>query len=160
MSPNEYERANSELLLEQYKLYVEMADRISQRREQSNRFYVGLLTALVALLVVLTRLNPSNGIEAIVFLIDGLCGVLLSVIWFINIQSYRALNKVKFEIINNLEIQLPAQGYTKEWEMLDHSGGCLKYFQLTVVEQFVPAVVFTLFSGLVIYSIVLLLVSC
>ena len=39
-------------LLEQYKLYVEMADRISQRREQSNRFYAGLVSAIVALLVL------------------------------------------------------------------------------------------------------------
>ena len=29
-------------LIEQYKLYVEMADRVSARRAQTNRFYISL----------------------------------------------------------------------------------------------------------------------
>lgn len=43
---------HSDHLLEQYKLYVEMTDRVSQRREQSNRFYVTLVAAIVALLIL------------------------------------------------------------------------------------------------------------
>ena len=140
-------------ILEQYKLYVEMADRISQRRDQSNRFYAGLLTALVALLVVVTRLDSSNEIVAVVFLIDGLCGVLLSLVWFVNIQSYRTLNKVKFDIINDLELQLPAQGYSEEKDRLEHLGGHLEFLQLSRVEQFVPGIFSLPFIGLVIYSI-------
>lgn len=34
-----------DLLIEQYKLYVEMADRISARRAETNKFYISLLTA-------------------------------------------------------------------------------------------------------------------
>ena len=36
-------------LLEQYKLYLEMADRISSRRQSANSFFLSLNTALVAL---------------------------------------------------------------------------------------------------------------
>jgi hypothetical protein len=36
-------------LLEQYKLYIEMADRISSRRQSANSFFLSLNTTLVAL---------------------------------------------------------------------------------------------------------------
>ena len=36
--------------LEIYKLHAEMADRVTQRRLQTNRFYISLLTGLIALL--------------------------------------------------------------------------------------------------------------
>ena len=44
-------------LLEQYKLYVEMADRISQRRDHANRFYASAVSAIVALLVVTAKVR-------------------------------------------------------------------------------------------------------
>ena len=59
MKPDEYGENYQAHLPEQYKLYVEMADRVSQRRDQSNRFYVTLVSALVALLVVLARLGAG-----------------------------------------------------------------------------------------------------
>ncbi len=113
---------------------------------------------MAALLVLLTRLEASNEVWSVVFLIDGLFGVALSVVWYINIKSYRTLNSAKFEIINGLEQQLPAQGYTKEWELLRPPDDSPKYFQLTRVEQFVPVIFFILFFGLAVYSMVRLFV--
>jgi hypothetical protein len=49
-SEREYEEAFKQHLLEQYNLYVEMADRITTRRAQTNRFYISLLSGLLALL--------------------------------------------------------------------------------------------------------------
>ena len=57
MKPEEYGDKYSAHLLEQYKLYVEMADRVSQRRDQSNRFYVTIVSALAAIVVVIARLG-------------------------------------------------------------------------------------------------------
>ena len=45
MKPEEYGDKYSDHLLEQYKLYVEMTDRVSQRRERSNQFFITLLQA-------------------------------------------------------------------------------------------------------------------
>ncbi len=161
MRPEEYGERYSDHLLEQYKLYVEMADRVSQRRDQSNRFYGGLLAALVALLVVLARfVLSSDGADGtfltFVFLVSGLFGAALSVIWFVNIQSYRSLNTAKFQIINEMEKQLPYEGYSNEWELLRPPDDSPKYLQLTRVEQFVPGLVFLIFLALVGYSVFLL----
>ena len=157
MKPDEYGEKYQDHLLEQYKLFVEMADRVSQRRDQSNRFYVTFVSAIAGLLMVLARFGTSvNGIWPVVFLISGLLGTALSFIWFLNIKSYRTLNSAKFEIINDLERQLPYQGYSKEWELLRPATGSPKYLQLTRIEQLVPAVIILLFLGVAGYGAFLL----
>ena len=50
LSPTEYGEAYQAHLLEQYKLFVESADRISQLRQQANRFFLTINTALLAVL--------------------------------------------------------------------------------------------------------------
>ena len=144
-------------LLEQYKLYVEMADRISQRREQSNRFYAGLVSAIIALLVVMGRFGVSGSSWSIALLAAGLLGAVLSVIWFINLGSYRALNTAKFRVINRMESQLPYAGYSEEWAYLRPSEGPTRYFQLTRIERYVPLLILALFVGIVAYSVYSLL---
>ena len=158
MKPEEYGENYQDHLLEQYKLFVEMADRVSQRRDQSNRFYVTFVSAIAGLLMVLARFGTSvNGIWPVVFLISGLLGMALSFIWFLNIKSYRTLNSAKFDIINDVERQLPYPGYAKEWELLRPATGSPKYLQLTRIEQLVPAVIMVLFLGIAGYGVSLLI---
>lgn len=119
MKPEEHGEQYRDHLLEQYKLYVEMADRVSQRRDQANRFYVTFVSAIAGLLMVLARFGTLvNDIWPVVFLISGLLGMVLSFIWFLNIKSYRTLNTAKFQVINDLERQLPYPGYAKEWDLV------------------------------------------
>lgn len=160
MPPDDYGENYNDHLLEQYKLYVEMADRVSQRRDQSNRFYVTIVSALAAIVVIIARFGaPENGaLLEVAFLVIGLFGLALSVIWHFNIRSYRTLNSAKFDIINSIERQLPYAGYSKEWEILSKPPqGRPQYQQLTRVEQFVPVIFMALFAALTIYAIYLLL---
>ena len=86
----------------------------------------------------------------------GLFGIALSFVWWLNIRSYRTLNSAKFAIINKIEEQLPFAGYSEEWEILRPPEGRRPYFQLTRVEQFVPAIFMLLFAALTIYALYLL----
>ena len=161
MNPDEYGEEYRAHLLEQYKLYVEMADRVSQRRDQSNRFYVTIVSALAAIVVVIARFGvpadtESGVLSDIGFLAIGLFGAALSVIWYLNIRSYRTLNSAKFAIINKIEEQLPFAGYSDEWEILRPPSGRPQYLQLTRVEQFVPVIFIALFIVLTIYALYLL----
>ena len=162
MNPETYGDKYPDHLLEQYKLYVEMADRISQRRDQSNRFYVTIVSALAAIVVVIARFgvpaDAANGaLSHIGFLAIGLFGLALSIIWFFNIRSYRALNSAKFAIINEIEKQLPFAGYTEKWNILRPPSGSPRCMQLTRVEQFVPVIFTALFLLLTIYALILLI---
>ena len=153
MEPEKYGDNYQAHLLDQYKLYVEMADRVSQRRDQSNRFYAGLVSAIIALLVVMGRLGVSGSGWSIALLAAGLLGAALSLVWFINLGSYRALNSAKFRVINQMESQLPYAGYTEEWAYLRPAEGPARYFQLTRIERYVPLLILALFVGIVAYSI-------
>ena len=162
MKPEEYGDDYRAHLLEQYKLYVEMADRVSQRRDQSNRFYVTIVSALAAIVVVIARFGipvggASGALSDIGFLAIGLFGFALSGVWWLNIRSYRTLNSAKFEIINRVEKQLPFAGYSEEWEILRPPKGRKPYLQLTRVEQFVPIIFMGLFVLLIAYSLCLLI---
>lgn len=140
-------------LLEQYKLYVEMADRVSQRRDQGNRLYIALLTALAAVLAIVVDADVFSDLQAVVFLVTGLVGASVSLVWFVTIKSYRALNSGKFAVIHEIERQLPFQGYKKEWDIIRPSKGKRRYFQLTRIEQFVPGIVSVPFLMIAAYSI-------
>ena len=96
-------------ILEQYKLLVEMADRISQRRHWANTF---LLTANTALLAVTGFVQTES--DAFEPMVAG-AGIALSVVWFLLIESYRHINEAKFEVITGIEQEyLPMKPYVAE----------------------------------------------
>ena len=70
-------------LIEQYKLYVEMADRVSTRRAQTNRFYISLLSGLLALLSIVVTREVFNGILSVIFVAVGILGIVLCFLWYI-----------------------------------------------------------------------------
>src|SRR3989442_10768421 len=59
----------SEAALEQYKLYVEMADRISARRQTANEFFLSVNTAIVALLGYLRTVQENSGVGQLYWLV-------------------------------------------------------------------------------------------
>ena len=86
-----------------------MAGRVSQRRDQSNKFLVTIVSALAAIVVIIARFGvPENGaLLEVAILAIGLFGLALSIVWHFNIRSYRTLDSAKFDIINRIERQLP-----------------------------------------------------
>jgi len=110
-------------LLQQYKLYVEAADRVSAGRATANTFFLATNTALVTIAILYT-----------------VGGIFLNYYWKIIINSYRQLNTAKFQVIHKLEQHLPAKLYDHEWELLGSGKDAAKYKQLTKVEQNVPYV--------------------
>lgn len=92
---------------ELYKLAVEMADRISARRGLANSFFLTANTGVVALL--------AGG--AVRWSL-AVAGILVSVVWWALLKSYRDLNTAKFEIILAMEERLPVRVYGDEWDRL------------------------------------------
>lgn len=124
-------------LLEQYKLYVQMADNISSRRSQTNAFYITVISALIAIQTLAAE-NYTMPQQYTSQLTVGILGILLCVTWYFNIQSYSQLNSGKFQIIHEMEEKLPFQCYMKEWELLGRGENGRQYLQLTRIEKIVP----------------------
>src|SRR5262249_43950287 len=124
-----------QLLMEQYKLYVEMADRVSSRRIDASKFFTSLLTGLLALLSVVSI--PADFQKSIIAAV-AILGIALCFVWIVNIRSYRELNSLKFKVVHEMEKHLPFPCYAREWEILKQEANKRSYFRLTRIEQYVP----------------------
>ena len=80
-------------------------------------------------------------------------GLVLCGVWFINIRSYSQLNSGKFQVIHEMEQQLPYHCYAREWEILGRGRENKKYLPLTHVEQFVPFVLAVPYLSLPVYVV-------
>ncbi len=123
-------------ILEQYKIFVEMADRVSTRRGQANHFYIALLTALIAMLTFVSTKDIFGSVLNIALLTASFIGSLLCVLWWTTIQSYRQLSKLKFAVIHEMEKILPFACYKREREIEKKIK--IKYIRPTKVEKYVP----------------------
>ncbi len=128
-------------VLEQYKLYVEMADRISARRVTANTFFLTLNTLLVGALS--TCADKFSGLSVIVVCVAA---IVLCYVWRRLINSYRQLNTGKYAVIGEFEKRLPCSPYwSAEWNVLGEGKDPKKYKQLTAVEKWIPIVFMCLY---------------
>ncbi|HTD58390.1 MAG TPA: hypothetical protein VK672_05800 [Solirubrobacteraceae bacterium] len=126
-------------ILEQYKLYVEMADRISARRALANTFFVTLNTAALTLIGALSKGYSHVAVEWLVIPLVILLTLCLA--WFWLVRSYRQLNAGKYAVVGALERRLPASPYwSGEWSALGEGRDKARYWPLTHLEQWVPCV--------------------
>lgn len=136
-NPKEYSDAYTEHLIEQYKLYVVSHEKISERRQETNRFFLTLNTLMLASLSYLldTRSDLNN-----VLLIGLGAGILVCYFWYRMIRSYDGLNTGKFSVIHAVESRLPLALYDAEWEALGRGKDAKRYLPFTHIERNVPVV--------------------
>lgn len=122
-------------LFDQYRLVVEMADRLSARRMQANTFFLAVNTGLLTVLANLVKDGLISGIAGALPLIAVL---VLCYGWWRIVGSYRQLSSGKHAVILALETLLPAAPYAAEWAVLGEGRDPRRYLPLTHVETWVP----------------------
>ena len=133
-------------ILEQYKMYVEMADRVSARRGLTNTFFLTLNTAVFTVIGVFWQNRPAASEWLLLFPLLVLLGQCLA--WYWLVRSYRQLNTAKFMVVGALEEQLPASPYWRaEWKALGEGKDLSKYWPLTHLEQWVPVLFAACYVG-------------
>lgn len=139
-------------LIEQYKLYVEMADRISSRRLTASSFFLSINTALISILGFIKLDREVININYLVLLM-GFCGMILSYLWYRLTRSYRDLNSGKFRVIHKIEELLPIRPYEEEWNQLGEGKDRKKYLPFTHIEVYVPWVFLGIYLIIILYSL-------
>ena len=135
-----------ETLVEQYKLYVEMADRISARRGVANTFFLTLNTAILTVIGVFWDSQPMVSPWVLLFPLFIL--IAECVLWFQIIRSYRQLNSGKWNVVAAMEQRLPASPwYRAEWAALGKGVEPRKYTPLTHVEKWTPLLFAVAYGG-------------
>ena len=121
--------------LEQYKIYVDSSQKVSDRRISVNNYMLAINSSLLTLTGLLANLLEDRRSLTIL----ALAGLLVSITWFFLLQSFKRLNAAKFDVIQELERHLPANMFEEEWRRLT-TGPRRPYWAMSDLERMVPIV--------------------
>ena len=102
------ERIKEEEKFEQYKLFIESAEKNSDKRITQNNIYLTINLAFTSYISTQVLDLKHNIIMTII-------GILICIVWLCTINNYAKRNKVKFEIINESEY---GTLYKEEWKRI------------------------------------------
>jgi hypothetical protein len=134
---SEYGPQYREHYLQVYKTYVDIADRVSARRETANSFFLTLNTGLLGVIGFLAQASGSL-LEKTAIIPVSLAGVVTALVWRRLLRSYREVNAAKFRVIHQLEASLPARPYNAERQDMQARRQSSRYWRLSHVEALVP----------------------
>lgn len=144
---NEFD--NREELFQQYRLFVESADKISERRNHLNTFFIALHSLLVSGLSLFKTVIFAYIIPICIF------GCILAFLWWYMLCNYRSLNKAKFRIIQEIEKHLPLNLYCTEWELYKtrkHRFNPTRYLSFSRLEMILPWLLILVYICLIIIT--------
>jgi hypothetical protein len=133
---------------ELYKTAVEMADRVSARRGQANQFYLTLQTLILGVPALFESVGDGSQVDPLRNFLLAVVGGIVSITWWLQLRSYRDLNRAKFQVINDIEaVHFSVKPFTHEWDSLKGDrvqSWRERYAELGTVERFVPVLFFLL----------------
>jgi hypothetical protein len=104
-------------LLEQYKIYIEMIDRLSARRVLVNNSFITMMGA--GAIAFAAAPQHFQGVFGVLLQLGlTVVCVLLAIMWRSTISYYRDLSHAKFKVLYEIEELLPAQLFKMEWKHL------------------------------------------
>lgn len=133
---SEWERQE---FFELYGIAVEMADRVSARRALANAFFLSIQTAFIAAFGIFV--GVTGEISLVEAVLVAAVGLAISLTWWLQLRSYRDLNRAKFSVITKMEKDLVAAPFTSEWDVLEKDpvkGWRGRYAELGLTERVVP----------------------
>jgi hypothetical protein len=137
-------------MLEQYKKYLDMSDKISDRRSTANTFFLTVNTGLISAfgIVNLTGQKTSN----FLLVTGSLAAILLSYSWYRLIRAYRDLSTAKFKVVHEIENHLPIRPFDAEWEAVGRGEDKRLYWPFTHIERFVPWIFILVYVVVILFS--------
>lgn len=129
---------DKDILLEQYKLFLQTSEDLVARRQNANNFYISVNSALMGVWGMIWALNILPLYKFFIGLLISMVGVILSLSWIKLLSSYGNLNGSKMKIISYIEKQLPVSLYDAEWEALSDRLNKKKYVSFTDSEKRIP----------------------
>ena len=133
-----------DLIFQQYKLYSEQKEQFINRSFGINRFYL----CISIVLLVLVSLCKTLPIAYLVSLstILSIVGMCTSALWWMNMDSYNILIKIKFsKVIEEIEKQLPIQPYKMEHDAIEEYRNNKKVFLFSDMQKLFAIVMFIVF---------------
>lgn len=113
----EYGTSYRDHFMEQYKVAIQGVDYTSKSKHTLNSYYLTINTVLLAAVgLSLTKdkfVLPETAHDLILAV-----GILIAVVWWVNLRTYNNVLAAKFSILHCLEEQLPLSLYKTEWVLI------------------------------------------
>lgn len=104
--------------LDLYTLYLGTAEKVSDRRWQANSWLLSVNSALVGLYGYLGKGPPPLAKAAGVWVwAIPAAGILVCLTWLAVLASFHKLNKAKFQLLQEIEQELPLALFKREQEI-------------------------------------------
>lgn len=101
-----------ELILGQYRVFSEAKENFIDRHFTTNRFYFVFEFTLLLVAYILYVYTSAK----VPIIVSSVFGMAVSILWWLNIDSYQLLIKVKYsKVLEYLETKLPEQPYHIEY---------------------------------------------
>lgn len=154
---------NYDILLEQYKLYINSVEKNSDRRISVNKLYLTINIWLLSFLWAVIQ-YWDNKLLPISLLIISIVWIISSIIFWYLINSYKQLNSWKFKVIHEIEKKLPLNLYSYEWDILWKWENKWLYYPFSHIEKSMPIIFGVIYSiiflSIVIYYFIRMLCFC
>lgn len=139
-----HEPIAADVLLEQYKAFLETAENLVTRRQSVNSFYISANTALITIGGTIFTIGSEEDMLTKLAVICALSvpGILLNISWYRMLQSYYINNQGKLKILSMIEKKLAASLFDAEWRAMKNKYSKKKYISFTENEKLLPSVFF------------------
>ena len=149
---SEYRHRNhSELLFQQYELYVGIMEKATERRHQTNTFFMTVNSTAITILAATLNMEQQGTEHHIWLLVAAIAGSAISLTWLRLIYSYRHLIIGKFKVIHLIETKLPLKLFSTEWNFVEQGHG-KKYKDFSPLESLVPIIFLIIYITLGIHA--------
>jgi len=127
-----------DLIFREYKLYSEQKDKFVDRNFSTNRFYMISLVVIIFAMIYTSSVVFMGKFTAT--LLFSLLGVAVCVLWWMNVDSYNTLIKIKYSnVIEEIEKNLPVKPYTDEYKGIEEFKN-KKIFMFSDIQKIIAAV--------------------
>lgn len=119
---------------DEYKMYYETTEQVTDRRQAANRWNYSVSIALLVAIAVVFKWStdkPSNLVAGLL-VVEALSvtAIVFCYFWRKEIQSFKSLNAAKFEVLNKMAVRVrfedgklrSDQPFDKEWAILSKTG--------------------------------------
>jgi len=124
-----------ELIFQEYKLYVDQKDTFIDRNFSTNRFYMVSFVVIIFAMIFTNNIVFMNKFTST--LLFSIVGIAVCVLWWMNVDSYNILIKIKFaDVIEKIENKLPIRPFTDEYKGIEEFKN-KKVFMFSDIQKFI-----------------------
>lgn len=126
------------LIFSEYKMYADQKENFIDRNFKTNKFYMTAVIVLVFAMIYTGNVIFLGKISAT--LVFAFLGISVSTLWWMNVDSYNTLIKIKFaNVLEKLEEQLPVQPFKDEFKGIEDFRKN-KVFMFSDIQKFIAII--------------------